>query len=272
MPIQQSPLEFAGRAAVITGAGSGIGRALALHAARLDMQLALADIDAGALAAVESEAKALGASAIAAVVDVRNRAQLDAFATQVFATFDSVALVFANAGVMRAATSWLQPAADWELIVDVNLKGAGHTAAAFMPRLIAQDTAAQVIFTGSTSAFLPRPQLSAYSCTKHALWGLAEAMQLELRMQEAKVGVSFLAPAGVRTAIASVASTAPGGEMQESIRSLIDAYGMAPEELAERTFTALREQKFWILPHPEFKAQLLARAARVDDEAAPEFA
>jgi NAD(P)-dependent dehydrogenase (short-subunit alcohol dehydrogenase family) len=272
MPNPKASLEFNGRAAVITGAGSGIGRALALHAAREHMRLALADIDAAALAAVGREVEALGAEVIAATVDVRRREQLDAFAEQVFAAFDSVALVFANAGVMRAATSWLQPAADWEMIVDVNLKGAGHTAAAFLPRVIAQDTPAQIVFTGSTSAFLPRPQLSAYSCTKHALWGLAEAMALELRMQEAKVGVSFLAPAGVRTAIASTPSQAPGGEMQDSIRSLIEAYGMAPEELAERTFAAVREQKFWILPHPEFKAALLKRAARVDGEEAPEFA
>jgi NADP-dependent 3-hydroxy acid dehydrogenase YdfG len=272
MSNQTTPLELARRTAVITGAGSGIGRALALHAARQNMQLALADVDAGALAAVASETAALGATTLTEVLDVRQRAALDAFAARVFAAFDSVALVFANAGVMRAAISWLQPAEDWELTVDVNLKGAGHTVAAFMPRLIAQDAPAQVIFTGSTSAFLPRPQLSAYSCTKHALWGLAEAMQLELRMLEAKVGVSFLAPAGVRTAIANATSTAPGGEMQESIRSLIDAYGMAPEELAEKTFAAVCARKFWILPHPEFKAQLLARAARVEAEAAPEFA
>jgi NADP-dependent 3-hydroxy acid dehydrogenase YdfG len=272
MSTQSTPLELAGRTAVITGAGSGIGRALALHAARRSMHLALADIDADALAAVAGETATLGATTLTEVLDVRQRPALDAFAARVYAAFDSVALVFANAGVMRAATSWLQPASDWELVVDVNLKGAGHTAAAFMPRLIAQDEPAQVIFTGSTSAFLPRPQLSAYSCTKHALWGLAEAMQLELRMLEAKVGVSFLAPAGVRTAIADAPSNAPGGEMQDSIRSLIDAYGMAPEELAEKTFAAVCARNFWILPHPEFKAQLLARAARVEAETMPEFA
>lgn len=265
-------IELRGRAAVVTGAAGGIGRALALHAARAGMQLALADVDAAALDAVQREAEALGARVLTATVDVRRREQLDAFADDVFATFDSVALVFANAGVMRAAISWLQPAADWELIVDVNLKGAGHTAAAFLPRVIAQDAAAQIIFTGSTSAFLPRPQLSAYSCTKHALWGLAEAMALELRMLESRVGVSFLAPSGVRTAIADTPSQAPGGEMQDSIRSLIEAYGMAPEELAEKTFAAVREQKFWILPHPEFKAALLKRAARVEAEEPPEFA
>ena len=253
-------LQLTGRTAVITGAGSGIGRALALHAARQGMQVALADIDTAAVAAVEREIKALGAECFAAVVDVRKREQLNTFAERVFATFPSVALVFANAGVMRAATSWLQPAADWELIVDVNLKGAGHTAAAFMPRLLAQDSAAQLIFTGSTSAFLPRPQLSAYSCTKHALWGLAEAMYLELKMLEAKVGVSFLAPAGVRTAIANATSHAPGGEMQESIRGLIDAYGMPPEELAEKTFAAVVERHFWILP--QSRVQSIAAGAR----------
>ena len=267
-----SPIELAGRAAVITGAGGGIGRALALHGARSGMQLALADVDATALAVVKDEAEALGARVVVATVDVRRREQLDAFADQVFAEFDSVALVFANAGVMRAAISWLQPAADWEMIVDVNLKGAGHTAAAFLPRVIAQQAPAQIVFTGSTSAFLPRPQLSAYSCTKHALWGLAEAMALELRMLESKVGVSFLAPSGVRTAIANTPSNAPGGEMQDSIRSLIEAYGMSPEELAERTFAAVRERKFWILPHPDFKAALLKRAARVENEDPPEFA
>lgn len=264
-------IELRGRAAVITGAAGGIGRALALHAAQAGMHLALADVDATALAAVKREAEALGATVLVATVDVRRRDQLDAFAERVFASFDSVALVFANAGVMRAAISWLQPAADWEMIVDVNLKGAGHTAAAFLPRVIAQDAPARIVFTGSTSAFLPRPQLSAYSCTKHALWGLAEAMALELRMQESKVGVSFLAPAGVKTAIASTPSQAPGGEMQDSIRSLIEAYGMEPAELAEKTFAAVREQRFWILPHPEFKEALILRSARVRDESPPEF-
>jgi NADP-dependent 3-hydroxy acid dehydrogenase YdfG len=264
-------LEFKGRAAVITGAASGIGRALALHAAANGMQLALADINTEGLDSVAAQARALGADVVTAAVDVRERTQLDAFAAQTFAAFASVALVFANAGVMRTATAWLQSAADWELIVDINLKGAGHTAAAFMPHLLAQNTPARLIFTGSTSAFLPRPQLSAYSCTKHALWGLAEAMQLELSAQGAPVGISFLAPAGVRTAIADTPCPGPGGDMQDAIRGLIGTYGMPPEELAEITFTAVRQQKFWILPHPEFKPALAARAARVAAEGEPEI-
>jgi len=262
-------LELKGRAAVITGAAGGIGRALALRAAAEGMPVALADIDAVALEAVAREVRAAGADVLALSVDVRERAQLDAFAARSFARFSSVALVFVNAGVMRAATSWQQAPADWELTVDVNLKGAGHTASAFIPRLLEQNAPAQVIFTGSTSAFLPRPQLSAYSCTKHALWGLAEAMQLELRALSAPVGVSFLAPAGVRTEIANRHCAGEEQTMQQTVHAMLEAYGMPPEELAAKTFAAVREQQFWILPHPEFKSALLERAARIEAETDP---
>lgn len=263
-------LALKGRAAVITGAAGGIGRALALRAAAEGMHLALADTDAAALESLAREVRATGADVLALGVDVRERERLDAFAAQTFARFSSVALVFANAGVMRAATSWQQAASDWELTVDVNLKGAGHTAAAFIPRLLTHDAPAQIVFTGSTSSFLPRPQLSAYSCTKHALWGLAEAMQLELRALSAPVGVSFLAPAGVRTAIASHRCLGAEQGMQESVHALLEAYGMPAEDLAEKTFAAVRQQKFWILPHPEFKAALRERAARIEAEIDPD--
>jgi NAD(P)-dependent dehydrogenase (short-subunit alcohol dehydrogenase family) len=263
------PLELKHRAAVVTGAASGIGRAMALHAAAQGMALALADIDAAGLAAVADTARALGADVLTAPVDVRRREQLDAFAADTCARFKSVALVFANAGVMRAATSWLQPATDWELTVDINLKGAGHTAGAFVPYLLRQPAPSRLVFTGSTSAFLPRPQLSAYSCTKHALWGLAEAMQLELQAMQAPVGISLLAPAGVNTALANAPSDAPGGQMQEAVRALIAAYGMPAEELARLTFAALCAGRVWILPHPEFKDALQARVARLVAETEP---
>ena len=263
------PLELKGRAAVITGAAGGIGRALALRAAAEGMSLALADNDVEALESFADEIRASGAEVLALGVDVRERAQLDAFAAKTFACFPSVALVFANAGVMRAATSWLQAASDWELTIDVNLKGAGHTASAFMPRLLESNAPAQIVFTGSTSAFLPRPQLSAYSCTKHALWALAEAMQLELRALSAPIGISFLAPAGVRTTIANTRCAGAEQTMQQSVNALLEAYGMPPAELAEETFRAARQQKFWILPHPEFKTALCERAARIDAETDP---
>lgn len=264
-------LDLRGRAAVITGAASGIGRGLALKAAQEGMGLALADVDSDGLVNIAQQVKELGADVITSVVDVRQRDQLQQFAERCFAHYESVALVFANAGVNRAATSWLQPAADWDLMVDINLKGAMHTAAAFIPKLLAQNSAAQLVFTGSTSAFSPRPQIAAYSCTKHALWGLAEAMYLELKMQDAPVSVSFLAPSGVRTAIFDTPSHAPGGEVQDMLRGAIEAMGMPTEQLAEIVFAALKGRKFWILPHPDFKDSLQRRVARIVAEQPPEF-
>jgi short-subunit dehydrogenase len=96
-------------------------------------------------------------------------------------------------------------------------------------------------------------------------------MYLELKMQDAPVSVSFLAPSGVRTAIFDTPSHAPGGELQDMLRGAIEAMGMPPEELAEITFAALKERKFWILPHPDFKEGLQRRIERIAAEQPPEF-
>jgi len=260
------PLELSGRIVVITGAGSGIGRALALRAAREGMKLALADNDAAALRDVADEARVLGASVIHETLDVRARPALDDFARAVNKISGGVALVFANAGVMRAATSWLQSPEEWDLVLDVNVKGAVHTASAFIPTLLAQQKPSRIVFTGSTSAFSPRPHLVSYSASKHALWGIAESMHLELAdIDGGKVGVSFLAPAGVKTPIAD----APGAPQQDMVRGMLQNFGMPPEDLAEITFAALKEDRFWILPHPEFKAALEKRTAWVKTEQDP---
>jgi NAD(P)-dependent dehydrogenase (short-subunit alcohol dehydrogenase family) len=260
------PLELAGRIAVITGAASGIGRALALQAAQDGMKLALADNDAAALRDVADEARVLGASVIQQDLDVRSRAALDEFARTVTGINGDIALVFANAGVMRAATSWVQSPEDWDLVLDVNVKGAVHTASAFIPALLAQERRSRIVFTGSTSAFSPRPHLASYSASKHALWGIAESMHLELAdLENGKVGVSFLAPAGVKTAIAD----APGAPQQDMVRGMLQNFGMPPEELAAFAFDALKQERFWILPHPDFKAALEKRTAWVAAEEPP---
>ena len=260
------PLDLSGRIAVITGAGSGIGRALALQAAREGMKLALADNDAGALARVADEARVLGASVFQETLDVRSRRALDDFAQAVARINGDIALVFANAGVMRAATSWLQSPEDWDLVLDVNIKGAVHTASAFIPALLAQAARSRIVFTGSTSAFSPRPHLVSYSASKHALWGIAESMHLELADASAgNVGISFLAPAGVKTPIAD----APGAPQQDMVRGMLQSFGMPPEDLAQIAFAALKEERFWILPHPEFKAALEKRTAWVTAEQDP---
>lgn len=246
-------MDLRGTTAVITGAAHGIGKALAVRAADEGMNLALADIDADGLIALADILKHKSA-VLTARIDVRNRKALDDFAQTVFAK-GKIALVFANAGIMRASTSWLQSAEDWDAVIDVNLKGAVNTACAFLPGLIAQNIRARLVFTGSTSAFLPRPHLVSYSCTKHALWGIAEAIELELSQMEACVRVSFLAPSAVKTGIANHSAEAQHTDLHQ----LLEAFGMPPDELAALAFDAIRAEKFWILPHPEFKPALQKR-------------
>lgn len=261
-------LVLKGRTAVITGAASGIGKALAVEAAKRGMVLALADSNAAALAALVAELSPI-TTVTSQVVDVRDREALDVFARQVNDSAGSIALVFANAGVMRAGTSWKLAAADWDLVFDVNVKGVVHTASAFVPHLLAQESASRIVITGSTSAFLARSHLAAYSSSKHALWGIAEAMQIELAEEKAPVAVSFLAPSGVKTPIASTPLSGPTADQQKSIGELLEAFGMPAEEVATITFDALVREAFWIFPQPEFKTALLARAQAVQDERDP---
>jgi NAD(P)-dependent dehydrogenase (short-subunit alcohol dehydrogenase family) len=263
-------LVLIGRTAVITGAASGIGKALACEAAARGMSLALADSNTEALSALV-EALSAKTSVISKEIDVRSRDALNDFAQQVAGTGASIALVFANAGVMRAGTSWKLAAEDWDLVFDVNVKGVMHTASAFMPVLQSQNAESRIVITGSTSAFLPRSHLAAYSSSKHALWGIAEAMQIELAEEKSAVAVSFLAPSGVKTSIASSPLTGPTADQQKTISELLEAFGMPAEEVATIAFDALEKESFWIFPQPEFKAALTARAQAVCEERDPGF-
>src|SRR5690606_5955069 len=106
-----------------------------------------------------------------------------------------------------------------------------------------------------------------YSSSKHALWGLAEALQLELAELGAPVGVSLLAPAGVRTALADHGGE--DNEAQRNLRQVLEAFGTPAEDIARLPFDAVRERRFWILPHPQFKDALQERAATVAGEHPP---
>lgn len=260
-------LIMAGRTAVITGAASGIGKALAVTAVARGMKLALVDSNADALQCVVEELtdQVLIRSA---VIDVRDRNVLQVFAEKL--KDESIALVFANAGVMRAGTSWELSAEDWDLVFDVNVKGVVNTANALMPYLLKQGLASRLVITGSISAFMACENLSCYSGSKHALLGIAEAMQLELAERKAKVGVSFLAPSGVKTSLAAMPVSGPGAESQKNINDLLDTVGVPAEEIAVMAFNALEKNKFWIFPQPEFKEEMLSRVQKINEEQNPD--
>lgn len=235
-------LELKGRTAVVTGAGGGIGRALALKAAAEGMALAICDVDADGLA--ETAARAQGAAVTSAVLDVRDAAALKRFAGEVQG---SVALLFANAGLLRSGSVLSQPIADLQLMLDVNVMGAVNTLQAFAPAMATQTEPSRVVITGSQASFAVFADLGGYSATKHALLALAESLAQELA--GSAVGVSLLAPGAVSTAIYGERSS-PNA-----------ASSMSAEEAAEIAFAGARRGDFLISTHADLGPRIEARHA-----------
>jgi NAD(P)-dependent dehydrogenase (short-subunit alcohol dehydrogenase family) len=236
-------LDLADRTAVVTGAGSGIGRALALRAAAEGMSLALCDVDAGGLAETSALATARGASVASAVLDVRDAAALQTFAAD---ARGSVALLFANAGLLRAGPLLSQPAADIQLMLDVNVIGVVNTLQAFLPAMIAEPRPSRAVITGSQGSFLLFPDLSGYCASKHALLALAESLAGELAA--GPVGVSVLAPGPVATAVL--------GDRPRSAAAYMSA-----DEAADIALAGARRGDFLISTHPELAERFAERCA-----------
>jgi NAD(P)-dependent dehydrogenase (short-subunit alcohol dehydrogenase family) len=261
-------MELAGRTAVITGAGSGIGRALALEAAARGMDLALLDIDEASLNSLRPELTRNGREPLIARVDVTDPAALEGFAVETAARFSDIAALFVNAGVLRAGTLAEQPPALWKLMIDVNLTGSLGTITSFLPILLARRQPARIVITGSQSSLVARPDVCVYSATKHALWAIAEGLKFELDRTGAPIGVSFVAPGAVATGLAGAAQDG-AHPAQDYLRQALAEHGMDAAMLARSMFDAVAAERFWILPAPETKQQLSARIQRVLDEQDP---
>lgn len=242
------------RVAVVTGAASGIGRALAIEAAQRGMAVAICDVDGAGLE--ETSRRIAGAMVLARWIDVRDAAALRAFAGEVHA-MGPVARLFANAGILRAGPIADQAASDWELMIDVNLRGVIHCLQAFLPGLKTQASPSRIVITGSQASLVAYPKLPIYSATKHALWGLAEALRQELAETTPGIGVSLLCPG-------AVASPMTGGSADgEGAR---EGY-MAPAAAARLAHDAVDSGRFWIFTHPGFREAFEARLARIAGEA-----
>ncbi|MBO9696909.1 MAG: SDR family NAD(P)-dependent oxidoreductase [Sphingopyxis sp.] len=246
-------IALAGRTAVITGAASGIGAALARHAAGQGMAVAACDRDAARLEALSRELEAQGARHIIRPVDVTDVVALQAFAAGC-ATLPPVALLFANAGILRGGTIIDMPIDQWRTLTEVNIIGAVATLQAFVPAMIAHGEPAHVIVTGSTGSMTCGAGLSAYCATKHALWPVVEALQGEL--QETSVGASLLMPGAVSTAMFDAID--PG--------RAVPADSLDPNIVAERAFAGALAGQAKILTHPAYVERIGARFGDVLSE------
>jgi NAD(P)-dependent dehydrogenase (short-subunit alcohol dehydrogenase family) len=239
-----------GKTAVVTGAASGIGRALALRLAREGMRLVLADVDRRRLKELASALP----DALAVPTDVSRSSDVEALADAAWSRFGAVHLLCNNAGVAGYGTFWEIPLARWRRVVAVNLWGAIHGCLVFVPRMIAQGGAAHVVNTASMAGLVTPPQAGPYSATKHAVVALSEALIQDLTLKGASIGVSVLCPGWVATRLLEATPSS-----DPIVRTLI-AQGLSPETVAERTVRAVRTGEFYVLTHPEMGPAVRRRA------------
>ncbi|HUM00635.1 MAG TPA: SDR family NAD(P)-dependent oxidoreductase [Mycobacterium sp.] len=219
------------RVAVITGAGGGIGRELALVCARRGAHLALCDINDTAVADTAEAARTVGARALTSRVDVSDADAMTRFAEATFARFGRVDLLVNNAGVGLVGRFLDTSRKDWEWLIGINLMGVVHGCDAFLPTMVESGRGGHVVNLSSAAGVLANPQLTAYSATKFAVFGLSEALRMELRPHG--IGVTAVCPGIINTAITQTSPIRGSGDVGERRMRLASTY-------AKRGYTAKR--------------------------------
>ncbi len=261
----------AGRTAVITGAGSGIGLACARLAARLGLNLVLAEWRQEALDAAVAGLQAAGATVWGQRVDVSQAEQMEALAEATLQRFGAPHLVFNNAGVGSAGLIWEASAQEWGRVLGVNVLGVAHGVRVFTPLMLqaaAADPAyrGHIVNTASMAGLLNAPNLGVYNASKHAVVSLSETLYQDLALVTTQVRASvvcpFFVPTGIATSLqqggadAQTPSQAAGRAMLEKATA---AGKVSADEVAARIFAGVDQGHFYIYSHPQALASVQQR-------------
>ena len=257
--------------AVITGAGSGIGRALAEKAAQSGMRVVAADIEQPRLDDTVAALGQIGAQAIGVRTDVSVEDEVVRLADAAFAEFGSVDLLCNNAGVFSGGLMWERTMADWKWVMGVNLDGIIHAVRAFVPRMLVAGTPAHIVNTASMGGLVTGAYSGPYFTSKFAAVGLTDCLAQDLRTTGADIGVSVLVPSLINTNIGTSGRNrqerwidrdrepSPDAEFVESMLVDSTAGGMDPNEVADLVFDAVEADNFWIPTQPSYHDQIRAR-------------
>jgi NAD(P)-dependent dehydrogenase (short-subunit alcohol dehydrogenase family) len=254
------------RVAVVTGGGSGIGRAVADALAREGARLVVADVEESAAASVADGIRGRGGDAIAVRTDVSELTQVQALAARAFSHFGAVHILCNNAGV--ALHGALQDAThkDWQWVLGVNLWGVIHGLEAFLPRMIAGRRPGHIVNTASMAGLIASAGLGVYNASKYAVVGISETLVKDLRPYG--IGVSVLCPMGVSTRIRESARHRPPHLKNDEKRvapevELIGKY-LEPERVAAMTLAAIRANRLYVITHDESLEPLRRRFQRLE--------
>lgn len=258
--------EFKNRVAVVTGAASGIGQAIAERCAKEGMKVVIADIDKKGLRLNERKLKKQNASVLSVPIDVSKANEMELLAQKTIDSFGEVHVLFNNAGISLPRLTWEYELKDWELILGINLWGVIHGIRTFIPIMIKQDNECYIVNTSSIEGILSTGLGGAtYGVAKHALIFLTERLAQELEEYGPKIKVSILCPGLVNTNIfvSMLKHLAEylvnfGGihniveKRKELLTQLMEeSPSITPEEVADIVFKAIKDEKLYIFTHTQ---------------------
>lgn len=258
-----------GKVAVITGGSSGIGRGIALACARAGMSVTVTGRTSGHLDATRAEFAAQGLDLHAVQADVTDLGAMRRVADEVEERFGRVDVLVNNAGIGLTGPVMDATAADWDWIIDVNIKGVGNGIQAFVPKIRAHGEGGAVVNTASMAALMPIVA-GLYSMTKAAVVALSEALHIELRGEGITVGAYCPGPthSNIASAVANRPETYGASGYRVPPKEFTDAAKdqpyMSAEEAGERVLAGIRRGDMFILTHPEFEAGVRERHATIE--------
>lgn len=261
------------KVAVVTGAGSGIGKAMAERFVAEGMKVVLADVDEVRLRSVEAQLTEVGGDVFPVAVDTALEESVQALAHKALDQYGAAHVLCNNAGVVGTGDPWTGPMSVWEWVVGINLYGVIHGIRAFLP-IMQEQGEGHIVNTASMAGLVAMPGAAPYNVTKHGVVALSEGLFIELKSTASPVGVSVLCPGFVRTELMDkmswadrlgaqpAASSNPVSQfMDQMLRDGVEN-GISPADVARRVVDAIRAEQFWILTHDDFADAPVERMRR----------